>query len=447
MDTIFALATPQGKSGVAILRVSGDDAYSIAAYLGVNTTLTPRYAHYATLCHPDDGHVIDHALLLYFKAPHSFTGEDILEIHCHGGKAILHELTQTLLAHPALRYAEAGEFSKRALFNDKMDFIQAEALLDLIDAETSQQKHLAMHQFDGNISNHYEALEHSLIDTRAFCEVFIDFPDDDLPDNMLAQINKKITATTEIITEMLATSRQGTAMREGIQVAILGIPNAGKSTLINQLAARDVAMTSDIEGTTRDVIEVYRDINGSPFRFFDTAGIRDNSHDPLERQGIKLAQKKAKDAHIVLCVLDATKDMNEQYSILSPNVSRETIVIINKIDLVSEPEISDLSCDGNVSHETIHISAKERHGIDTLISKLSSYAYETDIESIYTTRARHIEHLQNGLMQLQKATSETDLVLKAEYLNHACHQIGHILGKIDLEDILDALFSSFCIGK
>lgn len=444
-DTIFALATPSGKSGVAVIRISGDDAKSIAGYLGHQKALKPRYAHYATLLHPKTNDVIDYVLLLYFVAPHSFTGEDVLEIHCHGGRAIISELLNVLLNHPSLRYAEAGEFSKRALFNDKMDFLQAEGLLDLIDSETSEQKKLALNHYGGNVSSHYQQLEDAIIETRAFCEVFIDFPDDDLPDDMIEQINSKINGVNLLIQHMLESADHGKQIREGIQVAILGVPNAGKSTLINALTGKDVAITSNEEGTTRDVIEGYKDIDGIPFRFYDTAGIR-QTDSSVEMEGIKRASAVAKQANVVFLILDPFLPFEEQYKLLKPYVSHETVLIVNKADLSSEgyqyqKEIS------YVSHETFLVSAKTGVGLDALINQLRIYANSHNNQDLYVCRERHMNHLIDSMGFLCSAMNENDLVIKSEHLIRASKEIGCILGKINLETILDKLFSDFCIGK
>ncbi len=438
-DTIIAQATPAGKSGVAILRISGPKALSIIRHLGISSPLKARYCHYATLLHPDTHQVIDQAIIIFFPCPHSFTGEDVVEIHCHGSRVVIQELLSVILSIQDVRYAESGEFSRRALEQGKMDLVQVEALMDVIDAETSQQKALAMHQLRGEISHHYYLLEARLIEARAFAEVFIDFPDEDLPLDMDEQINQKIDDSITLIEQFLASAKTGCQIREGVQVAIIGVPNAGKSTLLNYLAGKQVAITSAIPGTTRDMIELYKDIDGLPYRFYDTAGIRD-SIDEIERQGVHIAEKKALEADITLVLLDGTTDLTNQYAQLSKIVSRETIYIINKSDVrKNDTEI--------VSRETISISAKTGEGISSLIKTLLEKHYTTSYEKVYITRQRHVSHLSEALFMLLKAKCTIDLVIKSEYLAEACRETGFILGKISVERILDELFSTFCIGK
>jgi tRNA modification GTPase len=436
-DTIVALATSAGKSGVAVLRISGEFALNTLVALGVHRLPTPRMAHYVTLKNTD-GTVIDHALVLYFPAPHSFTGEDIVEIQCHGSRAVIQELLSVLLSVTGIRYAEAGEFSRRALENGKMDLVQVEALMDLIHAETSQQKALAIHQLSGNMSHHYDVLERALIEARAFCEVFIDFPDDDLPDDMDHQINEKIDACIMTIQTFLNSATSGQQIREGVQVAIIGMPNAGKSTLINAIAGRQVAITSPIQGTTRDAIELYKDIDGVPYRFFDTAGIRE-TEDLIESQGVEIAKTMAREADIALMVLDGTEPIKGQLVQLSEIVSRETIWVVNKCDMKTVQQ--------NVSRETFFISAKTGEGLVGLLQAIAAKQGHVACDAIYVTRERHAAHLRDAMKELYFATHTYDLVLKAEHLIQACNAVGYIVGKIHIERVLDALFSSFCIGK
>jgi tRNA modification GTPase len=441
-DTIVALATPPGKSGVAVLRISGDNARDAIAMLGDTTPLKPRMAHYCTLLHPEKHHVVDQALVLYFPAPHSFTGEDVVEIQCHGSRAVIRELTSILLSSSFMRYAEPGEFSRRALENGKMDMVQVEALMDLIESETPRQKELALRQLGGNISEQYQQLERLLIEARAFCEVFLDFPEDDLPDMMDTQINEKILACIHFIESLLATAKAGYQTREGIQVALIGVPNAGKSTLLNAIAGRDVAITSAIEGTTRDAIELYKDIQGVPYRFFDTAGMRETT-DEIESQGVAIATRLSSNADIVLLVLDGTKPLGEQLAIVEKNVSRETICVINKTD---SPNF-DKTIIQNVSRETFYISARRGTGVEDLLSALALHRENIATDAIFITRERHAIHLHESLHFLTLSLNESDLVLKSEYMISACSEVGAILGKIHIEQVLDVLFSAFCIGK
>ena len=444
--TIVALATPLGKSGVAVIRISGEDAIKSVAALGITRPLTLRKAEYCKLTHPVTGETIDHALVLYFSAPYSFTGEDVVEIQCHGSRAVIREVIDMLLAVDGFRYAEAGEFTRRALENGKMDLIQVEALMDLIESETPLQKALALRQLGGDVSSQYAMLEELLVEARAFCEVFIDFPDDDLPDTMDKQINQKISDCRNHIMTLLSTSQAGQQIREGIQVAIIGVPNAGKSTLINAIAGRQISITSPIEGTTRDAIEHYKDIDGVPYRFFDTAGIRE-TFDDVERQGVEIAKRLLNESDVTLFLLDATKSIPEQLKTVGEIVSRETIWVLNKCDVMNNFPKNILGLSENVSRETICISAKDGGGIDALLKNIAERRAPIATDAIFVTRQRHIAHLRNALVELEKSSLEYDLVLKSEYLIQACREVGYVLGKIHIDRVLDVLFSSFCIGK
>jgi tRNA modification GTPase len=444
-DTIIALATPMGKSGVAVLRLSGDKAVGVVREMGVAKPLPPRTAVLTPLTHPESGEILDSVLILHFPAPHSFTGEDVVEVHCHGSRAVIREILSVALSLEGVRHATAGEFSRRALEHGKMDLIQVEALMDLIESETAGQKSLALRQLGGEVSHGYEVLRERIIEARAFCEVFLDFPDDDLPDDMDAQINQKVGACADHIRALLTTAKAGRQRRDGIQVAIVGVPNAGKSTLINAIAGRQVAITSPIEGTTRDAIELYKDIDGMPYRFFDTAGLRE-TQDAIEQQGVAIAKRHAEEADVVLVVLDPTLPILPQLEVIGEIVSRETFFVANKDDQILDPSVRE-DILKIVSRETFFVSATTGAGVAELLTALSAHHQATPTEALFVTRERHVAHLTQCLYYLQVAACESDLVLKSEHLIRACHEVGYILGSIHIEDILDTLFASFCIGK
>jgi tRNA modification GTPase len=442
-DTIIAQATAQGVSGVAVVRLSGSNALLCALSFVSRSTLTPRYAHYVTLHHPQTDEILDYALMIYFPAPHSFTGEDVVEIHCHGSRMVVRSVIEAAMLYEGVRYAQAGEFTRRACENGKLDLLQAEALADLIAADSPKQQKLACQHLGGGASQRYEALERSIIEARAFCEVFIDFPDDDLPDDLDEQINERIHESIEVMRAMLRHAQAGKYIRDGVRVAIVGVPNAGKSTLINRIAGRHVAIASPIAGTTRDAIECSVVIHGIIFQFFDTAGLRSTT-DEIEVQGINIAKQIAMDADIVLALVDHTQPKNDQMESLFQNVSRETMLVINKSDAPPHPSWVEKE---NVSRETFFISAQTGQGVGELIQKLAEMVSDVATEDMYITRDRHSEHLHAALECLLDAQQEKQLVLKAEHTIHACNSIGFILGRIDIERVLDALFSSFCIGK
>jgi tRNA modification GTPase len=442
-ETIFALATPNGKSGVAIIRISGENTLQIAKFLGVNKQLKPRYAHYVSLQNPKTGRLVDNVLMLYFAAPHSFTGEDVLEIHCHGSKAVIAELTELLLDSQLLRYAEAGEFTRRALENGKMDLVQAEGLIDLIDAETIVQRDLALRQMGGEVSRKFEELETSIIEARAFAEVHLDFPEDDIPHDVADLLNEKIAKCQIQISDLLKGARVAKAVRDGITVAIVGVPNVGKSTLINAVAGKKIAITSTVAGTTRDAISHYMEIDGIMYCICDTAGLR-SSEDFIEVEGIEIAKDLAARADIVLSVIDCSQDVEYQLKYLNEIVSRETILIINKVDL--NDSNNDLFFD-NVSRETILISALNEDDTRSKIFACLSAKNMINNSQIYVTKERQINHLREAEQNILQAMNADDLIIKAQYLIYACNEVAAILGRIDIEKILDVLFANFCIGK
>ncbi len=442
MSTIFALATPPGKSGVAVIRISGENALDALSVFHISLKPKPRYAHYVALKHTHTLDVIDNILLLYFPAPYSFTGTDVIELHCHGSKAVIQMITELLSQHSSFRYALAGEFTRQAVEHNKLDLLQAEGIADLIDAETFQQSNQALHQLNGDMTNEYQELYSSLIEARSYCEAFLDFPDDDLPDSLNEDINHKISKCIVNLGLVLSTAERGKHIRQGVQIAIMGAPNAGKSTLINTLAERKIAITSPIAGTTRDAIELYIDIGGLPYRFFDTAGLRD-TEDTIESEGIYIANEIASQSDLVLYIIDVSQDLAPQAEQMQRIVSRETICIMNKIDTIEKTD----NLDQIVSRETIFISANEIVSRETILQTLSKKFSYNVTRPASATRQRHVFYLESAQDHLYASLEENDLVLKAQNLIYAANSIEYIIGKIDIEQVLDELFASFCIGK
>ena len=346
-DTIFALATPNGRSGVAVVRVSGPEALKSAALFldeGDYKAIKPRYAALANLLEPANvsretsRKIIDKGLVIYFKAPNSFTGEDVIEYQLHGSPAVISELSEHLSKIENYRPAERGEFTRRGFENGRMDLTEAEAIADLIDAETTAQKDQALSQMSGTLKNLYEGWAEELTRSLAFLEADLDFPDEDLPDGVSAQVLPKIKAIKDQIKDHLNDNRRGERLRDGIKIAVIGAPNAGKSSLVNALAQRDVAITSDFAGTTRDVLEVHLDIAGYPVILSDTAGLKPellaggaaNAQDQIESEGIKRAIKVAQEADLKLLVFEAHQKPDEATKAL---IDQNSIVIQNKSDL------------------------------------------------------------------------------------------------------------------
>jgi tRNA modification GTPase len=439
METIFALATPPGKSGVAIIRISGPQTQNILYSLGINKLPIERYAKLHKVYHPISQELIDKSLILYFKAPASFTGEDCAELHLHGGRAIIDHIYDALNSIEDVRLAQAGEFSLRAFNNGKIDLTEAEALADLIDAETKMQHKQALRQMSGELKNLYQSWRETIIKGLSLVEAYIDFPDEDIPEEITIELNNLVKTMIGSISNHLNDNNRGEKLRSGIYVTIIGAANVGKSSLLNLLAKRDVAIVSNIAGTTRDVIEVKLDLEGYPFIISDTAGLRKTS-DEIETEGIKRALDSAKNADLKIAIFDNTEEILDQNTM--ELIDDNTIVLFNKIDLASYKH-------RDITKESIPISIINNLGIDLLLSKLKAFAYENFSPSSdpVITRSRHRKHLSLSIDALLRFNKNLPIELAAEELRIAASHLGKIMGRIDVEEILDQIFSSFCIGK
>jgi len=440
MDTIFALSTAPGKSGVAIVRVSGSHALGTLRALGVSSLPAPRIATLVEL--KVKGALLDKALALHFPAPHSFTGEDVLEYHIHGSRAVIKALLETLSTLPSLRPAEPGEFTRRAFLHEKMDLTAAEGLADLIDAETDAQRKQALRFMRGDAEMFYQALRQEVLEALALMEAYIDFPDEDIPEWVLSNAENNVRTLIARIEAELAGSGAAERVRDGVQVAILGAPNAGKSSLMNLLAKRDVAIVSETAGTTRDVIEVHMDIDGYAVVIADTAGLREAEGD-IEREGIRRSLKRAEDADIRIVVLDAQAPNHEH---IASFIDGNTIVLLNKTDLALPrtplPVIEGIT--------PIPFSTKTRAGIEVLMNALGSHvARLSSAQSSFIARERHRHHLQQALTHLKNrlAMPHAGLELQCEELRRAAVEIGDITGTVSVDEVLGQIFSRFCIGK
>ena len=440
-ETIYALATAAGRAGVAVIRISGNKSAEALASFGLKPLPSPRVA---TLSKLYSGKILlDDALVIWFPAPHSFTGEDIAELHTHGGRAVINAILEHLSGIKGLRSAEAGEFSRRAFENGKMDLTQAEGLADLVEAETEAQRKQALRQMEGGLLDLYEEFRSSLIEILAHLEAYIDFPDEDIPPNTAKEMQKEVENLKNKIEKHLANS-SGEILREGLHAAIIGAPNVGKSSIMNWLAKRDIAIVSSLAGTTRDVIEARLDIGGFPLTLSDTAGLRESS-DEIESEGIKRALFRAENADLKICVFDANLYPELDKSTLDL-VDENSLVILNKSDLSpalpSSPEIA--------GREAIAISATTGKNMEKLLEKMQeelANRMEFSAEPV-VTRQRHRAGLNECLEYLEKFLIENkDIELQAEDLRRAAQALGKLTGRIDVEDILDKIFSSFCIGK
>lgn len=444
-QTIYALSTVFGKSGVAVIRVSGTGALKIiSAMTDLNpAAVKPRYAHFIKLRHSVSEELLDKCLLLYFKAPHSFTGEDVIELHTHGSRAVIAAVMDSLAQIDGYRLAEPGEFSKRAFYNGKMDLTEAEGLADLIDAETAEQQKYAVRQMDGGLKDLYEGWRETLVGILAHLEAYIDFPDEDIPQDIVSGMQNTVFKLIEDVKKHLRDDTVGERLREGFRVAIIGAPNAGKSSLLNQIARREAVIVSDIAGTTRDAIDIHLDLGGYPVMFTDTAGLRETAEE-IERKGIAVAHDKARQADLVIYLFDASKDSAQDIEKYKKEFADKLLVVANKRDKLSSEQIAGLQKSG-----CLVISAKQNLGTDKLLENIKEHisARFTSGSGLLISRRRYREALQNTVELLQNFGFDKEIELTAEDIRLAAREIGKITGRIEVDEILDKIFGSFCIGK
>ncbi|MCT8678681.1 tRNA uridine-5-carboxymethylaminomethyl(34) synthesis GTPase MnmE [Glaesserella parasuis] len=450
-ETIAAQATPIGRGGIGILRVSGPIATEVAqAVLG--KCPKPRIADYLPF-KDEDGTVLDQGIALFFKAPHSFTGEDVLELQGHGGQVILDLLLNRILKVKGVRIARAGEFSEQAFLNNKLDLAQAEAIADLIDATSEQAARSALKSLQGEFSNKINELVDSVIYLRTYVEAAIDFPDEEIDFLADGKIEAKLNEIIAQLANVRQEAKQGTILREGMKVVIAGKPNAGKSSLLNALAGREAAIVTDIAGTTRDVLREHIHIDGMPLHIIDTAGLREAS-DEVEKIGIKRAWDEIEQADHVLFMIDSNESQADSFqqewatflAKLPKNIP--VTVIRNKVDLTGEAE-SLVQAD---NFTVIRLSAQTKVGVDLLREHLKkSMGYQSSTEGGFIARRRHLvaletaaEHLERGHIQLTQFYAGE---LLAEELRMVQNALSEITGQFTSDDLLGNIFSSFCIGK
>ncbi|OCG59360.1 tRNA uridine-5-carboxymethylaminomethyl(34) synthesis GTPase MnmE [Gilliamella apicola] len=451
LDTIVAQATPPGRGGVGILRISGSQARAVAQSI-LGKLPKPRHADYLPFL-ASDGSTLDEGIALFFPNPHSFTGEDVLELQGHGGPVILDLLLKRVLEVPNVRIAHPGEFSERAFLNDKLDLAQAEAIADLIDASSEQAAKSAISSLQGVFSKKVNTLVESLIHLRIFTEAAIDFPEEEidfLSDGKIeAQLNEVITRLAEVRQE----AKQGTLLREGMKVVIAGRPNAGKSSLLNALAGRDAAIVTDIAGTTRDVLREHIHIDGMPLHIIDTAGLREAS-DEVERIGIERAWQEIEQADRVLFMVDSTTTIESNPEKLWPEFIERlpknlpVTVIRNKADLTGE----SLGYSEANGYSQIQLSARTGEGIELLRDHLKqAMGYTSSTEGGFLARRRHLQALEKAAQHLNNGKHQLVVFhageLLAEELRLAQEALSEITGEFTSNDLLGRIFSSFCIGK
>ena len=442
--TIYALSTGPGVAGVAIIRISGPESSKVIKSLTGKEIPQPRVASLRKINNINTSELIDEGIIIWFPGPESYTGEDMAEIHIHGGKAVVLSVQNEISKIINCRLAEPGEFTKLAFQNGKINLLKAESIADLISAETEIQRLQAVKIMRGKSSEKFNELREKLLKILSFVEAKIDFPEEDLPEDNFKMIKKDSLDVLNEIKKILNDQKVGEIIREGFKIAIVGPTNAGKSSLLNNLSNREVAIVSEIAGTTRDVVETHLNIDGYPVIISDTAGIRE-SKDEIEKKGIRLSLKKAENADLKLVVVDA-KSIDIR-GFLDDLLKNDAILVVNKSDLLKnklDPKI--------LKFNHVLISLKNNLNIDELISKIKNYLKDKFIteENILITRERHRQHLVqcvDHLKNFMDKNAKKDFDKGAEDLRLATRHLGMIVGKVDVEEILGSIFNDFCIGK
>ncbi|KKM19438.1 hypothetical protein LCGC14_1655660 [marine sediment metagenome] len=429
MDTIFALASARGKAGVSVIRISGPTARTGLASMVANLP-APRIASVRPLI-SKDGAVLDHALVLCFERGHSFTGEETVELHVHGGVATINAVQAELQGFPRFRLAEPGEFTRRALYNNRMNLTEVEGLADVIDAETEMQRRQALRLMSGALKERVATWRERLVRFSALLEASLDFADDEIPDNVYPELLRDISDLASDLRTEIAGGKVAERVREGFEVAIIGSPNAGKSTLLNALVGRSAALTSEIAGTTRDVIEVRMDLDGLPITLLDTAGLRD-SDDEIETMGVNLAKERADRADLRVFLLS---DPDENLVI---EAKPGDLIFLGKADLHKGQPRS--------------VSGKTGAGLQNMLDEVRNELVSRVVPSAVSANIRHRQALEDGLSSLESAcaslmTEPVHSELVAESLRSARFSLETVIGKVGIDDLLDEIFSRFCLGK
>ena len=442
--TIYALSTGPGISGIAVVRVSGKEAAEVVKRLTGDDLPVPRVATLKKINYINTNNLIDEGVVIWFPGPNSYTGEDLAEFHVHGSRAVVSALHSSISGIKNCRLAEPGEFTKLAFQNGKINLLKAEGIADLVSAETEIQRKQAVEIMNGKSSDKFTSWRAKLLKILAHVEAKIDFPDEDLPKDILDEIQKTSNQVSKEIEKVLDDQKVGERIREGFKIAIVGPTNAGKSSLLNYLSKRDVAIVSEIAGTTRDVIETHLNLDGYPVVVSDTAGIRESKNE-IEKKGIKLALNRAEDADLKLIIVDAKSV--DFTSVLKELIDENAILVVNKSDLIVGNINKELK-----KHDHILVSIKNNLNLDKLILKIKKKLENKFISygDILITRERHRQHLEQCISHLKNFKNKNgseDYDKAAEDLRLATRHLGMIVGKVDVEEILDSIFNDFCIGK
>ena len=453
-DTIAAIATPLGESGIGVIRISGSHAYAVGDAIFCSPSGKPlaqrrdRSIQHGLVV-ADDGRPVDEVLMLIMKGPHSYTAEDVLEIQCHGGRKALEEILSLVLAHGA-RLANPGEFTQRAFVNGRIDLAQAEAVMDVIQAKSRQGLTSAVNQLEGRLSKVIGAMRHELTDFITRLEVTIDYPEEDLEDITVPDVAGAIRKQLASLDEMLEASHDGRIIRDGVMAAIAGTPNAGKSSLLNRLLQEDRAIVTDVPGTTRDVLEEWISLKGVPVCLVDTAGIRETD-DTVEKIGVTKAKAYMDKADIILVVIDSSRPLSEEdRAILENTKERNVLIVLNKSDLTPVVAEKDL---GQYGHPVLSLSAGTGEGLEALKEQLLSLAlsYADTAGSALLTNTRHIELVRQSREALKRALDSIEAGMPVDCavvdLREAWDLLGSITGDTVHDDMVEEIFSRFCLGK
>ncbi|MFC3927389.1 tRNA uridine-5-carboxymethylaminomethyl(34) synthesis GTPase MnmE [Streptococcus caprae] len=451
-DTITAISTPLGEGAIGIVRLSGSESFAIANRVFKGKDLENTTSHtinYGHIVDPTNGHILDEVMVSVLKAPRTFTREDVIEINTHGGLAVTNEILQLLIRQGA-RMAEPGEFTKRAFLNGRMDLTQAEAVMDLIRAKTDKAMDIAIQQLDGSLSTLINNTRQEILNTLAQVEVNIDYPEyDDVEEMTTALLREKTAEFQTLLENLLRTAKRGKILREGLSTAIIGRPNVGKSSLLNNLLREDKAIVTDIAGTTRDVIEEYVNIKGVPLKLVDTAGIRETD-DVVEKIGVERSRKALSEADLVLLVLNASEPLTEQdRSLLELSETSNRIILLNKTDLPEQIERDQLPDD------SIAISVLENRNIDQIEDRINQLFFDNaglvEQDATYLSNARHISLIEQAVASLKAVNEGLELGMPVDLLQVDMTRTWEILGEITgdaaPDELITQLFSQFCLGK
>ena len=451
-DTIAAISTPLGEGAIGIVRLSGTDSFAIAQRIFKGKDLASVASHtlnYGHIVDPDKNEILDEVMVGAMRSPKTFTREDIIEINTHGGIAVTNEILQLVIREGA-RLAEPGEFTKRAFLNGRVDLTQAEAVMDIIRAKTDKAMNIAVKQLDGSLSDLINNTRQEILNTLAQVEVNIDYPEyDDVEEATNEIIREKTSEFEALLTNLLKTARRGKILREGISTAIIGRPNVGKSSLLNNLLREEKAIVTDIEGTTRDVIEEYVNINGVPLKLVDTAGIRE-TEDIVEQIGVERSKKALKEADLVLLVLNASEPLTDQdRQLLEISQDSNRIILLNKVDLPEKIEIDQLP------EDHIKISVLKNQNIDQIEDRINALFFENaglvEQDATYLSNARHISLIEKAVESLQAVNEGLALGMPVDLLQVDLTRTWEILGEITgdaaPDELITQLFSQFCLGK